>query len=263
MAEIYEPRRVQRYRGGNVESSDDLIVSEVPVTIMLNDVELATLVCSPYAYRELVIGFLRSEGLIVNKEDIQGIDVRQEQGVIWVQTTRAVPAVDNFLRRNFSSCCGKSRPSLYFINDSHQLSPIETRERFSAKRLLELIAEMEKGAETFQKTGGVHTAGLADRNGIVIRYEDIGRHNALDRVLGYSMDHGIEPSDKMILLSGRVASEMLLKTARMGAPVLVSRSAPTALALDLAEELGITVVGFVRGDRLTVYTHPDRVDLSE
>ena len=125
--------------------------------------------------------------------------------------------------------------------------------------MLQIINLLEERSSTFRLTGGVHSAALADQNGIICMYEDIGRHNAVDKVLGYAFLNEINTEDKCLLLSGRVASEILIKAARAHIPVVLSRTAPTGLTIDLAEELNITVVGFARGDRFSVYSHPERV----
>lgn len=256
---IYNQRPVIKYVNGSMEESSDAVIDEVPLTIFLNDMELATLVCSPYAYEELVVGFLVSEGLLQNPGEIREIACREEQGVMWVETSSEVPQLDNFLRRNFASCCGKGRPSLYFVNDRDQLQPVVSQVRFTAQELIQLSAKLDQMSEVFRLTGGVHSAALADKDGLFICYEDIGRHNALDRVLGNSFMNKLDTSNKTVLLSGRIASEMLIKTVRIGAPLVVSRSAPTGLAIDLAEESGVTLVGFARGGRLTIYSHPERI----
>ncbi|MGE5405366.1 MAG: formate dehydrogenase accessory sulfurtransferase FdhD [Candidatus Saccharibacteria bacterium] len=256
---IYSQRLVVKYTRGAKEETFDMVVDEMPLTIFLNDLELATLVCSPYAFEELAVGFLVSEGLLHSTDEIREMYCREEQGVMWVETSSEVPQLDNFLRRNFASCCGKGRPSLYFVNDRDQLHPIESEVQYTARQLMDLSSRLERESEVFKLTGGVHSAALADTDSFFISYSDIGRHNALDRVLGYSFIHQVDPRNKAVLLSGRIASEMLIKTVRIGAPLIISRSAPTGLAVDLAEENGVTLVGFVRGERLTVYSHPERV----
>ncbi|NLB19079.1 MAG: formate dehydrogenase accessory sulfurtransferase FdhD, partial [Syntrophomonadaceae bacterium] len=151
------------------------------------------------------------------------------------------------------------RPSLYFVNDLKQLAPIESEKKFSVSQLLSAVKLLEGAASTFQLTGGVHSSALCDDSGMIARYEDIGRHNTLDRLLGYVLMEQINPVDKLIALSGRASSEMVIKAARIGVPVLVSRSAVTGLAVDFAEDLGITLAGFARHKRINIYTHPERI----
>ncbi|PKL19276.1 MAG: formate dehydrogenase family accessory protein FdhD [Spirochaetae bacterium HGW-Spirochaetae-5] len=254
---MFETKKIRKYRNGTSFIEDDSVVIEKPITVMLNGEEFATLVCSPISEKELVIGFLAGEGLIKNPDDIRDYFHRDSQGVVWVETVNPTPQIETFLCRNFTSCCGKGRPSLYYINDQNQVSPVTGSAEFSAKSILELMGKFETSSDTFRRTGGVHSAGLADDSDIIIRYEDIGRHNALDRIMGYTFLNRIDTSDKAVLL--RISSEMLIKAARIGAPLLLSRSAPTVLAVDFAEEFGITIAGFIRGDSFNVYSHSDRI----
>jgi len=257
---LIETRRVLRCTADSSKVEEDRVVLETPLTIMLNDEELATIVCSPYAQKELVMGFLAGEGLIREPSDVKAFFYREKQEVVWVETTSAPREQQgNFMRRNFSSCCGKGRPTLYFKNDANQIAPVSGTARFSVAQLLALIQQLEEGSHTYRLTGGVHSAALADTESIVAKYEDIGRHNALDRILGHALLNGVATSDKAILLSGRISSEMLIKVARIGTPVVVSRSAPTGLAIDLAEQLNISLVGFARGTTLSIYSHEERI----
>lgn len=257
--DICENRELLVVKGGKKNAARHPIVQETPLTIMLNEEELATLLCSPHSLELLAIGFLVSEGVLQNRHELKSVASRPEQGVVWVDTVGGTARTDGFLRRNFTSCCGKGRPSLHFLNDYEQLRPISHPARFTSQELLGFAARLEEEAYTFKRTGGVHEAALAHREGFVVSYEDIGRHNALDRILGYTFLNDVDTSDKAVILSGRIASEMLTKVARLGVPVVVSRSAPTCLSIDLAEQLGITLVGFARGDSLNVYTHPERI----
>jgi FdhD protein len=122
-----------------------------------------------------------------------------------------------------------------------------------------LMHEMQDGANIFKKTGGVHNAALCDVHGIVLSRMDIGRHNALDKIYGHCLRHHISMQDKIIVFSGRISSEILLKVSKIGCEIVLSKSAPTELALQLAEQLGITTVGFIRQDTLNIYTHPQRI----
>jgi FdhD protein len=256
---IYQNRELVVYKDGKKTSARHPIVKESPLTVMLNGEELATLMCSPHSFELLAVGFLVSEGVLQNRAELKDVSCRSEQGVVWVNTVNDAMQVDGFLRRNFASCCGKGRPLLPFLNDYEQIQPVTHMTRFTVKELLGFVALLEQEAKTFKLTGGVHEAALAYGEGFIVNYEDIGRHNALDRILGYTFLNHIDTSDKAVVLSGRIAAEMLTKVARLGTPIVVSRSAPTCLSLDLAEQLGITLVGFARGDGLNVYTHPERI----
>ncbi len=259
LPEIFERRAVTVYQRGQMHQENDYVVNEIPLTVFLNDVELATLICSPGGYEELAAGFMLSEGLLKDTSEIMEITFNEEDGLLWLETNSPVPQIENFLKRQIASCCGKGRALLYFVNDASQLEPVQSECRFSASQILRLISLLEEQSETFRLTGGVHSAALADSSGIIVMYEDIGRHNAVDKVLGYAFLNRLRTDDKCLLLSGRISSEILIKAARRGLPVVVSRSAPTRLALELADQFGVAVVGFARGERLIIYSNSEKV----
>lgn len=256
---MYRNHEVIEYQHGVASQTEHPVVCEKPLTLFLNNVEFATMICSPGNYEELCTGFLLSEGLIKNRSDIKSISCREEDGLLWMETSNPIPQTNNFLRRHIASCCGRGRAGIYFINDARELTAVESDAQYTATRLLDIIALLEVSSETYLRTGGVHSAILADQTEIFFMYEDIGRHNAVDKVLGRALLDGISTADKCLVLSGRIASEILIKAARSHIPVLLSRAAPTELTLDLAEELNITIVGFARGDSLKIYTHPERI----
>lgn len=131
--------------------------------------------------------------------------------------------------------------------------------RLPVEAVLSLAAQLPTVSNLFRRTGGVHTAGIAHGDRLLFFFEDTGRHNALDKIYGRCLSEGIPTRDKVLVFSGRATAKVIMKVRRMGIPVLVSRAATTSLALDLAEEAGITLVGFARPDRLNVYTHPERI----
>ncbi|WP_274649595.1 formate dehydrogenase accessory sulfurtransferase FdhD [Paenibacillus humicola] len=254
-------RRVVRYDRDRMEDVQDTVVTEYPVTITINGEEFATLVCTPEHMEDLAAGFLASEGVIRTFADIEQIGLDEEEGFIHI-STRAMNAYyrDFHSKRYIGSCCGKSRQGFYFMNDAATKPLTDIQVTLSAQDCFRLMAELHGSAETFRNTGGVHNAALCDRNGILLSRMDIGRHNALDKIYGHCLRHQVPLSDKIIVFSGRISSEILLKAAKIGCGVVVSKSAPTELALQLADDLGITAVGFVRNDSLNVYTHPERVE---
>lgn len=257
---LFSDVMVRKYRGDRLETCRDRVVREAPVTLFVNDQELATLVCTPDALEDLAAGFLYGEGILAGPGDLKGITVNNENGLVWVETTSPAPAAESFLKRYITTCCGKGRASFYFVNDARGIDPVPADGlRISPDEITALAASLEEEAGLFRSTGGAHGAALCRPDGIIAFYEDIGRHNAVDKIVGHCFLKGIPLSDKALALSGRVSSEILIKAARAGIPVIISRSAPTDLALKLAGELGVTVAGFVRGDRFNLYTHPERV----
>lgn len=248
-----------RVENGVSRETADTVVREIPVTLFLNDRELVTMVCSPDYLEELAAGFLCSEGILAAPGDLKSVTVNRTDGLVWVETTRPVDTDQLFLKRYVTSCCGRGRASFYFINDARGTAPVESGLTLTAGQVSRLAAALEEQAGLFRATGGVHGAALCTPEELVIFFEDIGRHNAVDKIFGHCYLKGIDLTNKLLVFSGRVSSEILVKVARMGIPILISRSAPTDLALTMATELGITVVGFARGARMNIYTHPGRI----
>lgn len=254
---------IHKYNENQLSISVDVVVREVPITLFVNDDELVTLVCSPHGLKELAIGFLCSEGVLSKPKDLKNITINHNEGLIWVETSvPETPIKNNFMKRYITTCCGRGRVSFYFINDATSIKPItDGNLKISTAEITGLSAALEEKSGLFRLTGGAHGAALCRRDGIISFYEDIGRHNAVDKLFGHSFLESIALEDKAIVLSGRISSEILIKVGRMGIPIVISRAAPSDLALQLADELGITVIGFVRGNRLNIYTHPERVTL--
>jgi len=258
-AKLIKFRKIIQYNKGLVEEIEDAVVQEIPLTVYLNHVEIANMVCSPGAFRELAAGFLLSEGLVHKPEEILEIAFREEEGILWIETSSGAAPAETYMSRHTAGYYGKNRGGFHAIIEARKTKPLPAAISFQGAHLLNLINNLEEQATIFKRTGGVHSAALADQKGFLCRYDDIGRHNAVDKVLGYAFLNGIRTDDKCLLLSGRIASEILLKAARADIPLVLSRSAPTGLTIDLAEELNMTVVGFARGQRYSIYSHPERV----
>ncbi len=254
-------RTVTRYAQGNIVEQEDSIVTEHPITIKLNQKEFATLVCTPEYIEDMVIGFLASEGVIRGYADIDDIWIQEKEGFAHVKTNYVNHFYEKFhSKRYISSCCGKSRQGFVFFNDakmSHYFKDVNVKLTF--EECFRLMEEMQKSSSVFIETGGVHNAALCSKDGMILSRLDIGRHNALDKIYGYCLRNQISLKDKVIVFSGRISSEILSKVAKIGCEIILSKSAPTELALDLAEELGITTVGFIRNHALNVYTRLDRI----
>jgi FdhD protein len=261
MDSITTTRTIIRYTQHQEPKEEiEVIAREYPLTIILNDQEFATIVCTPLDLEEMVIGFLASEGIILFYDEIESLTLDESKGFAYVTTRRKQTVNQEFYSKRFiGSCCGKSRQSFYFHNDARTAKTIMTGMQIPASLCFELMQQMQDQSTAFKNTGGVHNAALCDTNGIIVARTDIGRHNALDKIYGYCLRHRIPLKDKVIAFSGRISSEVLLKVAKIGVGILLSKSAPTELALNMADELNITAVGFIRGSQMNVYAHPERI----
>lgn len=260
-AVTHEKGNIIRYEQGQITNKSDLVVAEHPVTIKINGEEFATLVCTPEYIEDMAVGYLASEGVISGIDEIQDLWVQEDEGFVHATVSRwSALHRQLYSKRYVTSCCGASRQGFVFFNDAKTAKRLhDVPVELSFDDVFRLVKEMQANAEIFSQTGGVHNAALCDRSGIVLERMDIGRHNALDKIYGYCLKHSIPMNDKIIVFSGRISSEILLKVAKIGCGVILSKSAPTELALELAENLGITTVGFVRGNSCNVYTHPQRI----
>lgn len=257
-------RPVLKVHGHGWAWEEDEIVTEYPLTLFLDDQEFATLVCTPQDLEELVIGFLASEGAIGSYADIKQLSIDTAKGFAYVELHQQKLLSQQFYsKRRITSCCGKSRQSFYFFSDARTTRPVNSSANVTPAQCITLMNTLQSASSVHRTTGGVHNAALCTPDGLLLTYSDIGRHNALDKIYGYCLKEKLETNDKILVFSGRISSEVLLKAAKIGTGILVSKSAPTELALDLADELGITAIGFVRGSRLNIYTHPKRVTLPQ
>ncbi|WP_322905733.1 formate dehydrogenase accessory sulfurtransferase FdhD [Paenibacillus campi] len=260
-AEFKQQRTMIRYERGQLEEKQDVVVSEQPITVKVNGEEFVTLVCTPQYVEDMTIGFLASEGVIQRYDDIGELWVQEEEGFVHVRTERWKPQHRQlFTKRYITSCCGTSRQGFVFFNDARTAKRMdEIHVQLTFQQCFKLMDEVQQQSELFRQTGGVHTAALCDADGVLLARSDIGRHNALDKIYGWCLKNELNLQGKIIAFSGRISSEILTKVSKIGCEIILSKSAPTELALDLADHLGITTVGFIRGESCNVYTHPQRM----
>lgn len=248
-----------KYENGTALSVDDMVVKEYALTILLDGEEFITLLCTPSSLDCLTVGFLLSESIIKSKADIRRIHIDEEKGIAEVDTYESsLIAKKLHGKRTMTTGCGKGT-TFYNAVDSLNCRKVSGALELNAGTILELMKAFNKRSELFLNTGGVHSVALGNDAGIILFHEDVGRHNAMDKIIGEASLRGIELSDKIALTSGRISSEMLIKSAKRQIPVIVSRSAPTDLAVELAGSLGITVIGFARGQRMNIYCNPERI----
>lgn len=259
MDERMEQKLILRADAGGSRQFIDSVIRERPLTLYLNGQEFVTLLCTPELTDMLAVGFLRSEGLIRNYTDITSLRVDEGEGFVFVETEGGSLAEKLYGKRTITSGCGKG--TVFFsVLDSLKTAPVQSTLRISYLQVLNLSDLLQEKASLFMQTGGVHSAALCTPTEVIYFCEDLGRHNAVDKIVGLCLKNMVAITDKVLVTSGRISSEILVKTARLGIPLLVSRAAPTTLSVELAEKLGITLIGFVRGRRFNIYSHPERVE---
>lgn len=232
----------------SAEAEDDVAV-EKKLSLSINGRHFVSLYCTPTMIKELVAGFLLTEGILSGLCPENISISRGDEISVRVKADGAIGADSGAV----TSGCGGGL--------AFQKKPARKAADFYIHKetLMSLFMEFQGRSELHRLTGCVHSAALASAGGIEIFAEDIGRHNAVDKVIGRSVLEGSGFEDRAMFVSGRLSSEMLYKCSRWGIPVVASRTAPTDLALRIAGENGVTVVGFLRGRRMNVYTRPDRI----
>jgi FdhD protein len=263
---------IDAMRGGELRSHQDLVVVEEPLEIRLARLSepgpgraISITMRTPGHDVELALGFLHGEGLIRSKDDIASARLCGPTGnVVRVELAADVPLDLARLERNFytsSSCgvCGKA--SLEAVNEMLPIRSVASAIKVSAGLLGSLVMRARSAQDVFRDTGGLHASSLFDERGeLLATYEDVGRHNALDKLIGARLLEGALPlSECVLLLSGRASFELLQKAAAAGVPVVAAVGAPSSLAIDLAERTGILLVGFLRDESFNVYTHRERL----
>ncbi len=249
---LAEDVQCHRFSDAGWETTSTHVPVEKEISIFVNQQELVTILCTPSKLNTLVIGYLHSEGIISGIGDIASMRVCDEESEVDVRlcnTEFELPQV----RTVTSGCSG----GVAFQTEGEL---IESNFVVSPQEVLALMKQFLKQMELYRLSGGVHASALCDTTNILMVFEDIGRHNTLDKIQGECLMKGLETRDRLLLSTGRVSSEMLFKASRMQVPIVVSRTSPTGRAVSLASDLGITLVGYARGNRLTVYSHPERLD---
>jgi len=257
-----EKLRITQVSSGKKEEREDVVVTEAPLTIFLNDEKVITLLCTPQDQKYLALGFLSSEGLIQSVKDVERINSdRADEINIFTKSKQSLP-FDFYQAKVLTSGCAKgvTFSKIEDIDPAKDLL-IDLKITLTPSEVQGLMQKFEKRSVLFHQTGGVHAAALADKDKILFYFEDIGRHNAVDKVSGKCLLEEVSCDDKILLLSGRISSDILAKAAKSKVSIIVSRSAPTGLAVKNAQKSGITLVGFVRGSRMNIYSFPLRITM--
>jgi FdhD protein len=271
MSEPLRELPIWRHRQGRLQEARDRIVVEEPLEIRLAGDPFQLLMRLPGLEKELALGFLFTEGIVRDLAEVITIhfcgtatDPLLPPNV--VDVILSGNAMKRRSRRHlevaYSSCGLCAKEAVEEI--CRKVPPVASTLTLSPDQLLGLMARLPEFQTVFQATGGTHAVALASPDGqVFLSAEDVGRHNAMDKVIGRALLEKRDFGKMVALLSGRLSFEMALKAARAGLPVLAAVSAPTTMAIDLARELNLTLVGFARGDSMNIYTHPQRLEVGE
>lgn len=261
------PLAVQRWRDGRFTAEVDWLADELPVALEYNGVAHAVMMCSPDALDELALGFSVSEGIVAGAHELLDLDVyREDEGLrVAMRITAQRFAALKERRRNLA---GRTGCGLCGVDSLAQalrtLPPVAGRARFDPARLSRAMAQLDDAQPLRRLTGAAHAAGWMRADGsLACVREDIGRHNALDKLIGALLGAGTDPASGAALLTSRASVEMVQKAAAAGISALVARSAPTALAVRQARALNVLLVGFARGGSLVVYAQAARLRRGE
>jgi len=245
----------ERYEFKKWEHHDAETIVETPVSLTVNGAVWLSFMCTPVDLEAMAVGFLYNEGVIETMDDVADVRVCEhgDNVDVWLNYDAEQPTS----WRRTSGCTGGvtavdllARPDVSFEEDKFNVGPE------AIGHLVEMLFESQA---LYRETGGVHTSALSDGEKIVFAAEDIGRHNTLDKIAGLCLMNDTWPKTRILITTGRISSEMLQKAARLQAPILISRTSPSSLSIEMAKRYGITLIGYARRHRFNVYSNGQRV----
>jgi len=250
--EIHPPQPL-RYNAGTWEKFDKGVIVETPVSLTVNGHLWLTLMCTPVDLEALAVGFLFDEGILKSRDEIELVQVCEQGDNVDVWLNHPVEQPKDW--RRTTGCTGGATAVIL-----EQLHP-ELKNGFvlTPEMVHSHIETLLESQSLYREVGGVHTSILTDGKHVVASGEDVGRHNSLDKIAGKCLLENLQPSRKILVTTGRVSSEMIQKAARIGAPIVISRTSASSLSVTLAEKWGITLIGYARRDQFIVYTHSGRI----
>lgn len=250
------PLDYAEYEGGAWREVAHAVTAETLLRIHVNGRELATFMCTPHEQDELALGFLRAEGVIQTLDDVRRIVVCPSGACVevWLQDAEAELPADG--RRIVTSGCGGG---VTFDDLTQGLPSLNTATTLAPASLFERMRDLYRAAALYGVTQGLHASALTDGERLLAVAEDVGRHNTVDRLWGQALLRGLDPAGLSLLATGRISSEMLGKAARMGVPIVASRTSPTSLSVALGRAWNVTVIGYVRRNTFRVYSAGERI----
>jgi len=247
----------EQYELNKWKSLDAETIVETPVSLTVNGEVWITFMCTPVNLEALAVGFLYNEGIIDNMDEVEDAKVCEhgDNVDVWLNHSAQQPTS---WRRTSGCTGGVTAVDLLMKTD---ISLNENRLQVKPDTIGQLVELLFKSQSLYRETGGVHTSGLSDGEKIILSAEDIGRHNTLDKIAGLCLMKNAWPDRRILITTGRISSEMLQKSARLNAPILISRTSPSSLSIEMADRYGITLIGYARKHRFNVYSNTQRVGL--
>ncbi len=253
MDRAVKPLAWRQWKSGHWETVDSGAIVEQPVSLMVNGEEWLTFLCTPVDLEALAVGFLYNEHILNSLEEVASLRVCPERDNVDVWLHKSAVKPKNW--RRTSGCTGGFTNAMFPLSGNTHRNGIS----LTPEVVGELIASLLDSQELYRQVGGVHSSALSDGKTILMTADDIGRHNTLDKIAGRCLMEPVPDGPRLLLSTGRISSDMLQKAARIGAAVVISRTAASSLAIEMAQQAGITLIGYARRDRFTLYTHPDRI----
>lgn len=258
--DLYDELDIVRYspKHGFQEIADP-VVRETSLRVFVNDIEVVVIQSLKHEVRELALGFLYTECVINDVSAVKEIEVNDGLHAVKVITSEKLTQGNVPTVRSVTSGCGAG---VSFINpmQSNLFRKLESKETLNAEVIPKLMRKLMKASKLFMETGAVHIAAFSDGEDLIHISEDIGRHNCIDKIIGWSLlNNKFNSNLRVVLSSGRLSSDIVAKSIRGGAPIVISHSAPTRGAIQLARDFGITLIGFARGSRFNIYSHEERI----
>jgi FdhD protein len=243
------------YRNNNWSSKDGEIIEEALITIYVNGIELATIMATPQEQDLLALGFMKNEGLIENLDAIEILHISPAGCCVDVWLNRPF---EKPTRTIITSGCGGG---VTFTDPEVGIPPLESDIQIAPELIRTAFRKLQPPNSLYARSRGVHAAGLLDpkTEELIAIVEDVGRHNTIDKLTGCCLTHGIETQDRVLLVTGRISSEMLRKAAVIGCPIVASRTSPTSLSVEMATAWNVTLVGYVRSGTMKVYSGFERL----
>lgn len=234
--DTFSKRTIIKVKNEKTAIVEEPIITEYPLTLYLNGVKEKTFFMTPKNLEELIVGYLRVGDKICGRQDILRLEIFEEKNQAFVE-----------------------------VGDGISIEEARVQEigRLEIENIYAIMNKTLEPTKLFVETGGIHSAAIYQAEKEVIKMYDVARHNAVDKAIGYCLMNAIDCYDKILVISGRITFEMILKAEKAGIPMVLSKSAPTTLSVSQADQAGITLIGFIRGQQMNVYTHPNRINLSD